>query len=291
MALSFPVRVSCAFAQIRWWVADSSSWRSDIFIAPNLCVRKDFYANTSISWYHYWIIHLYNLIQLSKSIQTHLGTANSNLQEHLLIPNFWTSIKAFFCGRNRCFTPSQCRRGLANVPRLVVWAVRAMATQVGRVPRVPRVPRVLFAWELRVSRWPSCNASKCVGKDDGWGVLRLRWLPVTWRKVGTMQRYAKATHKKIFSPQISLHFTSAFFRTRKDCNVMSEKNIISLHKLIQLAYVWWVGDDQVIALAAVSCQQFVFVAVIMTTMSPFGLVFSAAGKIASLEQLLAPRIL
>ena len=46
-----------------------------------------------------------------------------------------------------------------------------------------------------------------------------------------------------------------------------------------------------IALAAVSCQQFVFVAVIMTTMSPFGLVFSAAGKIASLEQLLAPRIL
>lgn len=179
MALSFPVRVSCAFAQIRWWVADSSSWRSDIFIAPNLCVRKDFYANTSISWYHYWIIHLYNLIQLSKSIQTHLGTANSNLQEHLLIPNFWTSIKAFFCGRNRCFTPSQCRRGLANVPRLVVRAVRAMqAMQVGRVPRVPRV---LFAWELRVSRWPSCNASQCVGKDDVWGVLRLRWLPVTWR--------------------------------------------------------------------------------------------------------------
>lgn len=175
MALSFPVRVSCAFAQIRWWVADSSSWRSDIFIAPNLCVRKDFYANTSISWYHYWIIHLYNLIQLSKSIQRHLDTANSNLQEHLLIPNFWTSIKAFFCGCNRCFTPSQCRRGLANVPRLVVRAVRAMAMQVGRVPRV------LFAWELRVSRWPSCNASKCVGNDDGWGVLRLRWLPVTWR--------------------------------------------------------------------------------------------------------------
>lgn len=90
---------------------------------------------------------LYNLIQLSKSIQTHLGTANSNLQEHLLIPNFWTSIKAFICGRNRCFTPSQCRRGLANGPRLVVRAIRAMqAMQVGRVPRV------LFAWELRVSR-------------------------------------------------------------------------------------------------------------------------------------------
>lgn len=41
--------------------------------------------------------------------------------------------------------------------------------------------------------------------------------------LGTMQRHAKATHKKIVSPQISLRLMSAFFRTRKDCNVMSEK--------------------------------------------------------------------